>query len=497
MTNTQDAKEKVCLIDGSGYIFRAFFASPQMTNPEGLPVNAVYGFLNMFLSLTANIKCDYCLVLFDAKRQNFRNEFFPEYKATRPELPPELKPQFALIHEAVEALNLHWLQMEGYEADDLIATYADLALKEGKDVTIVSADKDLMQLIRPGVEFYDGMKNKFFTPEDVKEKFGVYPERVTDVQALAGDSTDNIPGIPGIGLKTAAELVNMFGSLEGVLEHAAEIKQNKRRELVMAHKEDALVSQKLVTLKPDVPVELPLKDLRCMAPHQDVLISLLDRHAFKSLKNKALNWLKQRCSDLPEEADAAPVYKPVYTLVQTPAELDALAAAIRAENAFAFKVHTAGKKFLGLSVSLQNAHACYIPVTDTQTTSAPLATDLFGGDLFTPPPSGSTAAKGGSPSAGLSLSCLKEFVRSLFADASVLKISLNLKDNLHLLDSALQTELSPFPYDDVAIMSYNLNSSAATHTLPALAADFLEMPLKSAASEYKKPTFRLCPRQRR
>lgn len=493
MTNTQDAKEKVCLIDGSGYIFRAFFASPQMTNPEGLPVNAVYGFLNMFLSLTANIKCDYCLVLFDAKRQNFRNEFFPEYKATRPELPPELKPQFALIHEAVEALNLHWLQMEGYEADDLIATYADLALKEGKDVTIVSADKDLMQLIRPGVEFYDGMKNKFFTPEDVKEKFGVYPERVTDVQALAGDSTDNIPGIPGIGLKTAAELVNMFGSLEGVLEHAAEIKQNKRRELVMAHKEDALVSQKLVTLKPDVPVELPLKDLRCMAPHQDVLISLLDRHAFKSLKNKALNWLKQRCSDLPEEADAAPVYKPVYTLVQTPAELDALAAAIRAENAFAFKVHTAGKKFLGLSVSLQNAHACYIPVTDTQTTSAPLATDLFGGDLFTPLPSGSTTAKGGSSSAGLSLSCLKEFVRSLFADASVLKISLNLKDNLHLLDSALQTELSPFPYDDVAIMSYDLNSSAATHTLPALAADFLEMPLKSAASEYKKADFSAMP----
>ena len=135
MAEDTKTKEKVCLIDGSGYIFRAFFASPTMTNPEGLPVNAVYGFLNMFLSLTANIKCDYCLVLFDAKRQNFRNEFFPEYKATRPELPPELKPQFALIHEVVEALNLHWLQMEGYEADDLIATYAALALKEGKEVT--------------------------------------------------------------------------------------------------------------------------------------------------------------------------------------------------------------------------------------------------------------------------------------------------------------------------------------------------------------------------
>lgn len=505
MTNTESSKEKVCLIDGSGYIFRAFFASPQMTNPEGLPVNAVYGFLNMFLSLTANIKCDYCLVLFDAKRQNFRNEFFPEYKATRPELPPELKPQFALIHEAVEALNLHWLQMEGYEADDLIATYADLALKEGKDVTIVSADKDLMQLIRPGVEFYDGMKNKFFTPEDVKEKFGVYPERVTDVQALAGDSTDNIPGIPGIGLKTAAELVNMFGSLEGVLEHAAEIKQNKRRELVMAHKEDALVSQKLVTLKPDVPVELPLKDLRCMAPHQDVLISLLDRHAFKSLKNKALNWLKQRCSDLPEEADAAPVYKPVYTLVQTPAELDALAAAIRAENAFAFKVHTAGEKFFGLSVSLKNARAFYIPISVPAPAAAipgdlfaPAATsdDLFApaatsGDLFSD--NRSEPAAPGLPLSAITLSELKEFIRSLFADASILKISLNLKDNLHRLEEALQTKLSPFPYDDVAIMSYDLNSSAVTHTLPALAAEFLETPLKSAAPEYKKTDFSLMP----
>ncbi len=509
MTNTESSKEKVCLIDGSGYIFRAFFASPQMTNPEGLPVNAVYGFLNMFLSLTANIKCDYCLVLFDAKRQNFRNEFFPEYKATRPELPPELKPQFDLIHEAVEALNLRWLQMEGYEADDLIATYADLALKDGKDVTVVSADKDLMQLIRPGVEFYDGMKNRFFTPEDVKEKFGVYPDRVTDVQALAGDSTDNIPGIPGIGLKTAAELVNMFGSLEGVLEHAAEIKQNKRRELVMAHKEDALISQKLVTLKPDVPVELPLKDLRCMAPHQDVLISLLDRHAFKSLKNKALNWLKQRCGDLPEDP-AATAYKPVYTLIQTPAELDALAAAVRVENAFSFGVHTAGEKFLGLSVSLKNARAFYIPVSAPAPTAA-IPGDLFApaatsNDLFAPaatsgnlfsnnrsePAAPNTTSQSGSPAA-ISISLLKEFIQSLFADASVLKISLNLKDNLHRLEEALQTELSPFSYDDVAIMSYDLNSSAVTHTLPALAAEFLETPLKSAAPEYKKTDFSLMP----
>lgn len=470
-TQTEPTKETVCLIDGSGYIFRAFFASPMMTNPEGLPVNAVYGFLNMFLSLTANIKCDYCLVLFDAKRQNFRNEFFPEYKATRPELPPELKPQFALIHEVVEALNLHWLQMEGYEADDLIATYTNLALKENKEVTIVSADKDLMQLIRPGVKFYDGMKNKFFTPEDVKEKFGVYPERVTDVQALAGDSTDNIPGIPGIGIKTAAELVNTFGSLEGVLDHAAEIKQNKRRELVLTHKEDALISQKLVTLKPDVPVELPLKDLRCMAPHEDILINLLDRHAFKSLKNKATNWLKQKCCDLPEEKKLTPVYK----LIQTSSELKNLQNQILKNNAFSFKTHLSDNTLLGISVGLDNALAYYIPTTQEQTPTT---------DLFAPI---TTTQK------GITLAELKQFLLPLLNNPEVLKISLNIKENLRLLEKELNQGLNAFPYDDVAIMSYDINSSSVMHTLPNLSADILNMTPKITAPEYKKTDFKALP----
>lgn len=468
---TEDNKEKVCLIDGSGYIFRAFFASPMMTNPEGLPVNAVYGFLNMFLSLTANIKCDYCLVLFDAKRQNFRNEFFPEYKATRPELPPELKPQFALIHEVVEALNLHWLQMEGYEADDLIATYTDLALRENKEVTIVSADKDLMQLIRPGVKFYDGMKNKFFTPEDVKEKFGVYPERVTDVQALAGDSTDNIPGIPGIGLKTAAELVNMFGSLEGVLEHAGEIKQNKRRELVISHKEDALISQKLVTLKADVPVAMQLKDLRCMAPHEDILINLLDRHAFKSLKNKATNWLKQRCCALPEEKKLTAVYK----LIQTPQELQDLQNQILKNNSFAFKPYIIDNTFLGISIGLDNAIAYYIPITQESSQ----ATDLFAPIVST--------------QKGIKLSELKRFLLPLLSNPEILKISLNIKENLRLLEKELKQELEAFPYDDIAIMSYDINSSSITHALPNLSADILDITLKSAAPEYKKTDFKAMP----
>lgn len=460
-------QEKICLIDGSGYIFRAFFASPAMTNPEGLPVNAVYGFLNMFLSLTANIKCDYCLVLFDAKRQNFRNEFFPEYKATRPELPPELKPQFDLIHEAVEALNLRWLQMEGYEADDLIATYTDLALKAGLSVTIVSADKDLMQLIRPNVEFYDGMKNKFFTPDDVKEKFGVYPEKVTDVQALAGDSTDNIPGIPGIGLKTAAELVNLFGSLQGVLEHASEIKQNKRRELVLNHKEDALISQKLVTLKPDVPVELPLKELRCTAPKEEVLLSLLERHAFKSLKNKTLNWLKQKCADLP----TTPVeITAQYTLIENAAALPALTQEIIQNNAFSFKVNTFNDEPLGLSLSTGSGKAYYLPLEQNKERE----------DLFSAP----------ATAGGLSAEVLQDFLQPLFANPAVLKISLNLKENMHQLTTLLKSNLVPFPYDDVAIISYDLHSSAIQHTLPALSAEFLQLPLKIANPDYKKTAFK-------
>lgn len=289
--------KKVCLVDGSGYIFRAFYALPPMTNPAGLPVNAVYGFTNMFLKLTSQIKCDYSLVLFDAKRKNFRNEIFPDYKGTRKEIPEDLIPQFELIHNAVSALNLNYLEMDGFEADDLIATYAAEALKKGYEVVIVSGDKDLMQLIRPGVEFYDPMKDKFFTPEDVKEKFGVYPEQVADVQALSGDSIDNVPGVPGIGPKTAAELVNQFGSLEGVLEHAGEIKQNKRRETLLANLDNARISKQLVQLKNDVPVEHDLEEYGCRNPELTTLLHFVDEHGFKSLKPRLEKWVSEQCAD--------------------------------------------------------------------------------------------------------------------------------------------------------------------------------------------------------
>ena len=286
--------QKICLVDGSGYIFRAFYALPPLNTSDGVPVNAVLGFLNMFMRLTAKIPCDYCLVLFDAKRQNFRNTIFPDYKGTRKEIPEELIPQFPIIHKAVEVLNLNHLEMEGFEADDLIATYAKKALDEGMEAVIVSSDKDLMQLIRPGVEFYDSMKDKFFTAEDVKEKFGVYPDKVVDVQALAGDSTDNVPGVPGIGLKTAAELVNQFGSLEEVLQRASEIKQNKRRETVLNNIDNARISQKLVTLKDDVNVTHSISEYHCKAPVWQKVLEFIDTYELNSIRLRMEKWTAEQ-----------------------------------------------------------------------------------------------------------------------------------------------------------------------------------------------------------
>ena len=245
----------ICLIDGSGYIFRAFYALPPMNRQDGTPVNAVYGFTNMLLNLIHENSCAHMVVIFDAKRQNFRNDIYPLYKANRRETPPELIPQLPLIRAACDALNIPWLEMEGYEADDLIATYAQIAQQNGWETTVISADKDLMQLMSDHVSLYDPMKKKMLTTQDVEKKFGVSPEKVVDVQSLMGDSTDNIPGATGIGPKTAAELIQKFGSLKNLLSHLDDIPQEKRREGLKRDKEQMLISEKLVLLDKNAPVD--------------------------------------------------------------------------------------------------------------------------------------------------------------------------------------------------------------------------------------------------
>lgn len=461
--------KRVCLIDGSGYIFRAFYALPPLTSPEGVPVNAVYGFTNMFMRLTQKMKCDYSLVLFDAKRQNFRNEIFPDYKGTRKEIPEDLIPQFDIIHQAVEALNLHYLDMEGYEADDLIATYADIALKEGYDVTVISADKDLMQLIRPGVEFYDPMKDKYFTPEDVKEKFGVYPEQVIDVQALAGDSTDNIPGVPGIGLKTAAELVNQFGSLEEVLTRASEIKQNKRRETLLENLDKAKISLQLVTLKPDVPVTHKIEEFICQKPDLQTVLDFVSKYGFNSIRPRVEKWVAEQCLSMPDNTvfkSAVPEVVKQYELIQDEAGLKRWADKIRQTGCVGFDTETNGlnpqfDKIVGFSLAVAPGVACYVPLGHL--CGMPAGKNL---DLFSEPQQTSAPQ--------LSFAQVAKILKPLFTSKSILKIGHNIKFDLHFMEQVWGEETLVEPIEDTAVLSYVLDGTEHGHGLDELAKLYLD-----------------------
>ena len=460
--------KKVCLIDGSGYIFRAFYALPPLTSPEGTPVNAVYGFTNMFMRLTQKIKSDYWLVLFDAKRQNFRNDIFPDYKGTRKEIPEDLIPQFEIIHQAVNALNLHFLDMEGYEADDLIATYAAQSLQKGYEVTIVSADKDLMQLIRPGVEFFDPMKDKYFTPEDVREKFGVYPNRVVDVQALAGDSTDNIPGVPGIGLKTAAELINQFGSLGEVLARAEEIKQNKRRETLIANKDQAEISLQLVTLKADVPTTQPIEDFPCQKPDLGTIMDFVTRYGFNSIRPRVEKWVSERCSEEGENTvfKAQPQeIKANYQLVQDEKTLKLWAEKIKQTGYFAFDTETNGlnpqfDKIVGFSMATSAGEACYVPLNHFKSDEKSNL-DLFSSNQTNAPQQ-------------LSYEIISKYLKPLFEGKSILKIGHNIKFDMHFMQQVLGADCIIAPYDDTAVISYVLDGTEHGHGLDELAKTYFD-----------------------
>ena len=285
------------LIDGSGYIFRAYYALPPLSRKsDGMPTGAVNGFCNMLFKLLEDSKSKENLekpthfaVIFDSARKNFRNEIYKDYKANRSEAPDDLIPQFDFIRKSVNAFNLPSIELINYEADDLIATYVDQITKIGAKVTIVSSDKDLMQLYNRNVRIYDPMKNKFLGEDDVIKKFGVKSEKVIDVQALAGDTSDNVPGVPGIGVKTAAELINKYGNLEKLLSKAHEIKQNKRRETILENKDKAIISKKLVTLKKDVPVKAKLSDFILKDIEKNKLYEFLREMEFNRLLSSVIS----------------------------------------------------------------------------------------------------------------------------------------------------------------------------------------------------------------
>ena len=285
------------LIDGSGYIFRAYYALPPLSRKsDGMPTGAVNGFCNMLFKLLEDSKSEenkekptHFAVIFDSARKNFRNEIYSDYKANRDDAPEDLVPQFELIRKSVEAFNLPSIELINYEADDLIATYSEQILKAGGKVTIVSSDKDLMQLYKKKIRIYDPMKNKFISNEDIENKFGVTPEKVIDARALAGDSSDNVPGVPGIGVKTAAELINKYENLENLLKHANDIKQNKRRETLIENKDKAILSKKLVTLKKDVPIKNKITEFRLKEIDKEKLFNFLREMEFNRLLSSAIS----------------------------------------------------------------------------------------------------------------------------------------------------------------------------------------------------------------
>ncbi len=368
------------LIDGSGYIFRAYYALPPLTRKsDGLPVGAVSGFCNMLFKLLEDSKSDdnlekptHFAVIFDSARKNFRNEIYSEYKGNRSEAPDDLIPQFEYIRQSVKAFNLPSIELINYEADDLIATYVEKILDLGAKVTIVSSDKDLMQLYKKGVRIYDPMKNKFINQDDVHNKFGVTPEKVIDVQSLAGDSTDNVPGVPGIGVKTAAELINQYGTLENLLKNASKIKQNKRRETLINNKDEAIISKKLVTLKKDVPVKNKIEEFKLKSVDQEKLYTFLREMEFNRLLSSAIS--KYGGTNNPGTKDidknlekTAEIKKKNYELIKNEKEIEDWMKESEEIGEFAIDTETTSldphtAKLVGISISNRIGNACYIPL---------------------------------------------------------------------------------------------------------------------------------------
>ena len=368
------------LIDGSGYIFRAYYALPPLTRKsDGLPVGAVSGFCSMLFKLLEDSKSienlqkpSHFAVIFDAARKTFRNEIYSDYKANRSEAPDDLAPQFEYIRKSVLAFNLPAVDLPNYEADDLIATYVEQILSKGAKVTIVSSDKDLMQLYKKDVRLFDPMKNKFVTSEDVVTKFGVGPEKVIDVQSLAGDSSDNVPGVPGIGVKTAAELINKYGTLEKLLNNAHEIKQNKRRETLIENKDKAIVSKKLVTLMKNVPVERNIEEFQLKKIDKDKLYKFLREMEFNRLLSSAISaYGKPELEDnvieeIPKQTHKS-INKKNYHLITKESEIDEWINEAEESGEIAIDTETNSldvhqADLVGISLSTKIGKACYIPI---------------------------------------------------------------------------------------------------------------------------------------
>ncbi|PHR92264.1 MAG: DNA polymerase I [Robiginitomaculum sp.] len=456
-----DENAHVVLVDGSGYIFRAFYALPPLTRrSDGLIIGAVAGFSNMLFKLlreqTGDARPTHFAVIFDAKGKTFRSEIYEQYKAHRPPAPEDLVPQFPLVREATKAFGSLAIETPGFEADDIIASYAHMAEQMGARVTIISSDKDLMQLVSDKVCMVDTMKNKTFWADQVVEKFGVMPNRVIDVQSLAGDSVDNVPGVPGIGIKTAALLINEYGDLDTLLERAGEIKQNARREKLIEHKDLALVSRELVTLKRDMDLEIPIEALAVQDPDRDTLLDFLNDMSLRTLTTRVMAAIGEgdtgslRKDDTKSESTPkAPVFdKSKYECVQSEDRLRHWVDRCTEMGVCAVDLETdsldsAAANLVGVCLAVADNEACYIPLGH-----------VGGGDLL-----GEGAPK------QIPMRTALDILEPMLHDPAVLKIGQNFKYDLGVF---LRHDLFPAPYDDTMLISYALACGLHRHGMDDL-----------------------------
>ena len=453
------------LVDGSGYIFRAYYALPPLSRKsDGLPTGAVSGFCSMLFKLLEDVKSDdsknkptHFAVIFDSARKNFRNEIYSEYKANRAEAPDDLAPQFEYIRKSVEAFNLPSIELINYEADDLIATYAKKITEVGARVTVISSDKDLMQLVSSKVRLFDPMKSKIIGEKEVIEKFGVKPDQVVDVQSLAGDSSDNVPGVPGIGIKTAAELINKYKTLENLLKKASEIPQNKRRETLISNKDKALISKQLVTLKNDVPLKDKATDFIIKEINKDKLYDFLRSMEFNRLLSQAISFYgepdNKNSNKKIQTRKNNRINTKIYKTISNEKQLNELIKKLNEKTVIAVDTETSSLNpqeaaLIGISICYEANQAYYIPLDHKEKTE--LKKDLV----------------------------LKN-LKPILEDASIKKVGQNIKYDFVIFKN-VGIELSSI--DDTMLLSYTLDAGNNRHNMDTLS----ELHLGHKSISYKE-----------
>ena len=440
-------QNRLILIDGSAYIFRAYYGLPPMNRPDGIPINAVFGFTNMLVKLIEDYREDKMIVVFDAARENFRNAIFKDYKSNRGETPEELIPQFEIIRECVDAFNIPQIEIEGFEADDIIASYCQLAEKQKIKSIIVSSDKDLMQLVNKNVTMLDPMKNKSIGIDQVIEKFGLPPEKVIQIQALTGDKVDNIPGAPGIGPKTALQLIEEFGNVQSLIKNAIQIPQEKRRNIILNNKDDILISLELVKLKKDIDLTLKINDIHTYSSidKNENLSKFLSNQGFKSIAERLKNnsFIKTNLFDKPQENQI----EKKYSLINKIEDLDKLINLIKKTGLCAIDTETNSLNIeeailVGVSIAVDENSAYYIPINHKNLENTKRINEQINE---------------------------AELIKSLqfiCNDASILKIGHNIKFDLRILD---KYQIKFKSIADTMLLSYAIDNGVTKHNMDDLA----------------------------